>query len=257
MAQNKLDVERAGQDKPFFCGPACAWMYVKYAWKSKGVISPMPAQADLWAFITANSPSTQPAGIVPPPDPSYQKQHCDNCGISQQTGKTIWSCWSTSPEGLATTIKSHAPNLYGVEVKYPNIKGNGIDLMIAALDGTPKLPAIFTKTSVNHWCLLIGYLRDDTTLPDLPLVSLGSYNLNALYVLDPETAGSSGNPFLFVKASEFSSQYGSITCGTHSGEYPTLVPDHAWSFRVKPWWIWVVAVLSLGVLIGLYLWARS
>jgi len=237
-----IDAIRVDQAVTYYCGPACAYMYVGYALKATGSTAATPSQPTLWDYIVAHSPSTQPNGVLPVPVPSYKNQHCDNCGVNSQTGLTKWSCWSTSPEGLETVIDAFAPSTYGVAVNYPGLRSDGVNLIMGALLGTPRLPAIVSTNSINHWCVVNGYMRDNTALSEFPLMQLGNYRINFFYLLDPDPLAANADGFTMVSAADFNSRYGSITCGANSGNYPTLVPDHKPVTLQRKWWFWLVAI---------------
>ena len=224
------------QANDFFCGPAVAEMYLEFAIRTAGTTAPVPTQADLWEFIKAKSPSTRPKD-APEEEPFYDNQHCDNYGQNTNTGETIWSCWSTSPAGLRVAIYGYAPVGYGVEEKYPMTFDDGINLLMAALDGSPRLPAIATKNAINHWVIVNGYRRDLVGDPNFPAVQAGNYQLNGVYILDPGEIDAVKRLRL-IATNDWRAQYGLISCGTYSNAHPTVVPDHA---PGKKWPYWVLA----------------
>jgi len=246
MTETVLDVQWSQQGNDYFCGPAVAEMYLRFAIKIAGTTAPVPTQAKLWELIKMKSPSKRPAG-APAGVPSYKKQHCDDCGVDQATGKTIWRCWSTSPAGLRVAIDGYAPPTYGVEEQYPSTFDAGINLLMAALDGNPKLPAIATKYAINHWVIVNGYRRDQTDDPNLPAVQAGTYQLNGVYIQDPLETDAVARVRL-ITAAAWRSDYGIISCGLNAGNYPTVVADHAPAVLTKawPWWVLGATVVASG-----------
>jgi hypothetical protein len=200
-----------------FCGPAVAQMFLQY----RGVTA---TQTALWSEIQGSSAGTGSG----PPVKDFPSQVCDDCGHDPR-GHTIWRSWNTTPEALQQTVQARLPAV-PLAVKYPDQFDKGTEMLVRSLDRNPDVPPFATVYAINHWVIVVGYLRDDLASTAFPPVAIGPYQLNGLYILDPQedpraqrvrlvaigSAGAGASP-------PWSEQFGLITCGPHIDCYPVVV----------------------------------
>lgn len=217
-----LNVDWSKQATETFCGPATAHMYLRYALSASGSTTPLPDQNALWAAIS-------------------KTQRCDLCGTDPQTGETVLRCWDTSPEALRDAVNSFAPAGYKLSVAYTANQGAGTDALIKALETPKAMPAIATKTTTNHWMIVNGFRHGET---DPPPQTVGGYQLNGMYVQDPNIADANERLQL-VSTARWLANFGIIPCGPDVDTYPVLTRVEV---KAKPWLIFVVIVVLFAFL---------
>jgi hypothetical protein len=235
-----LAVDWFAQEKLYYCGPAVAQMFLKHF----GVAV---SQDDLWAYIKSNSDGS---GSPNPPgagsDPDFPKQVCENC---DGTNPPEWTCWNTTPGALQKTVKGQTAKAT-LAIRYPGTFEEGVTQLIESIDRSPAVPPFATIGSVNHWIVVNGYIQNDVTSTQFPVEQIGSYKLNALYLLDPQSAGSTGS-FKLVSVGAWRQQFGLIACTSDPNldRYPVVVGTD----RKKSWVVWTVSATLLLVIIW-WLW---
>lgn len=228
--EKHLNVPWYGQATLYFCGPAVAQMFLEFF----GVIVSQP---DLWEDIKNNS-----GGSRPPDAPSsgheFPEQVCDNCEPNPALPPK-WECWDTTPEALKKTIEARKSGV-ALRVRYSSLFDDATSALIESLDRSSEIPPLATLSLVNHWVLVNGYLRDDSASIEMPPVTVGKYNLNGLYILDPQQP----DPDVRVKlisTNDWRAQFGLIGCGPLQDRYPVVVGENP---RIA-WWVWLMAVFVL------------
>jgi Peptidase_C39 like family len=237
-----LAVDWFAQEKLYYCGPAVAQMFLKHF----GVAV---SQDDLWSDIKANSNGS---GSPNPPsantDPDFPKQVCENCdGVSPP----VWTCWNATPDALQKTVKGRTTKAT-LAVRYPSTFEAGVTKLIESIDRSPAVPPFATISSVNHWVVVAGYLRNDVTSTQFPVEQVGKYKLNGLYLLDPQNAGPTGS-FKLVTVGAWHQQFGLIACASDPNldRYPVVVGTDA-KKKKKAWMIGGVSLVL--ALLFLWLW---
>lgn len=232
-----------------FCGPAVAQMFLKH----HGVTASQP---HLWTDIQANSSGTG-AG---PPNLPFPTQVCDDCGKDTRTGQTIWQCWNTTPEALEKTVEARAPAV-ALAVRYPDAFRNGTAMLVESLDRVPDVPPFATLYTINHWVVVNGYVRNDVTSTAFPPVTVGPYQLNGIYILDPQEDSATERVRLIAMtgsgpdtAEDWSDMFGLLTCGSNVDTYPVVVGEDAPPLLVPIKFPLVWILLLLLVLLALLAW---
>jgi hypothetical protein len=207
-----LPIDWVAQQNNYYCGPAVAHMFLKY-------FDVNVSQDSLWKDIKDNTQGTRPPG-APVGDPNFDTQVCFNCdGLTPP----VWTCWSTTPEALQLTLQNRKPRAT-TEVRYPLTADSGIQQLIQSIDHPAGVPAIATETSMSHWVVVNGYLRDDASSKEFPPQQVGGYLLNALYVVDPDGVAGADR-FGFKTVNAWRADFGAIGCDAnpHSNGYPIVV----------------------------------
>lgn len=235
--EKTLAVDWLVQEKLYYCGPAVAQMFLKH-------LGVAVSQDDLWADIKANSTGS---GSTNPPsgdtDPVFPNQVCDNCdGLNPP----VWTCWNTTPDALQKTVMGRTTKAT-LAIHYPTTFEDGVTELIESIDRSPGVPPFATISSVNHWVVVGGYLQNDVTSTEFPVEQVGKYKLNALYLLDPQSAPPVDS-FRMVKISDWHAQFGLIACASDPNvdRYPVVVGTN---FNLH----WVAIVLSM-LFLALLLW---
>ena len=235
-----LAVDWFAQEKLYYCGPAAAQMFLKHF--SVGV-----SQDDLWADVKSNSNGS---GSTNPPstdsDPNFPTQVCDNC---DGANPPVWTCWNTTPGALQKTVQGRTSKAT-LDIRYPSTFEEGVTQLIESIDRSPGVPPFATISSVNHWIVVNGYVQNDLTSTQLPVEQIGTYKLNAIYLLDPQSAGANGS-FKLVSVGAWRQQFGLIGCASDPNldRYPVVVGTD----RKRAWLGGAVAGVLVLVII-LWLW---
>ncbi|HET7220947.1 MAG TPA: hypothetical protein VFJ02_22995 [Vicinamibacterales bacterium] len=209
--EKNLDVQWFRQQTLFFCGPAVAQMFLSFL---KITVS----QQDLWTDITNNTGGTRPPD-APATGHEFPQQVCDNCNPSS-SNPGRWECWDTTPDALGTVVATRGK--IGLAARYASRFDEGVEMLIDSLDRTPQAPAFATVNLINHWVLVKGYLRDDFTSTSAPVQTVGRYNLNGLYIHDPQEEDEVERVKL-VTVNGWRSKFGLIGCGPHIDTYPVVI----------------------------------
>jgi hypothetical protein len=209
--EKNLDVHWFRQETLYFCGPAVAQMFLDFFKVSV-------SQADLWSDITNKTGGTRPPD-APPTDHDFPQQVCDNCNPnSNDPGR--WQCWDTTPEALSATVASRGK--VALDAHYAATFDQGVEMLIDSLDRTPEVPAFATIDLINHWVLVKGYVRDDFSSTEAPVQPVGRYNLNGLYIHDPQQLDEEERVRL-VTVNDWRGKFGLIGCGAHIDTHPIVV----------------------------------
>src|SRR5258705_9353483 len=225
--EKNLDVNWFAQQTLFFCGPAVAQMFLDFV---KVTVS----QADLWSDIKRNTGGTRPPDALPS-DHDFPEQVCDNCNPSSSDPRR-WQCWDATPEALSATAAARGNVV--LDAWYASTFDQGVEMLIDSLDRTPEVPPFATIYLINHWVLVKGYLRNDFALTTAPAQTIGRYNLNGLYIHDPQDWDGADRVRL-VTVNDWRGKFGLVGCGDHIDTHPIVV---AGTRRLAAW-VKVAAVL--------------
>src|SRR5688572_8397183 len=146
----KLTFDWFAQEKLYYCGPAVAQMVLKY-------LGVAVSQDHLWADIKANSNGS---GSPNPPsgdtDSNFPNQVCDNC---DGANPPVWTCWNATPDALQKTVMGRSAKAT-LDTRYPGTFEDGVTELIESIDRSPGVPPFATISSLNHWVVVSGYLKD-------------------------------------------------------------------------------------------------
>lgn len=235
--EKNLNVQWFPQQTLFFCGPAVAQMFLDF-------IKVPVSQADLWTDIKNNTGGTRPPDALPG-DHDFPEQVCDDCNPASNDPKR-WQCWDATPEALSATVAKWGN--VGLDARYVSTFDQGVEMLIDSLDQTPEVPAFATIHLINHWVLVKGYLRDDSASTAAPIQTIGRYNLNGLYILDPLELDGVARIRL-VTVNDWRGKFGLIDCGAHQDTHPIVVSGT----RPLAPWVWVATAVS-GLLLLYLIW---
>jgi hypothetical protein len=202
------------QETTYYCGPAVAHMFLKR-------FSIEASQQDLWNDIKKNTGGHRPKGAPGEnTDPEFDTQICINCSGAKPPE---WTCWNTTPEALQKTLRERAPHV-GMKVQYPEAADEGMEQLVDTIDQADGIPALATETSLHHWVVVSGYLRDDTASTEFPAQQVGKYLLNGLYVVDSDGA-TEPDRFGFKTVNAWREDFGAIGCAEHAqnNRYPVII----------------------------------
>jgi hypothetical protein len=224
------------QETTYFCGPAVAEMFLD-------AFTISASQAELWTDIKNNTGGHRPKD-APASESAFDEQVCDNCNGANPP---VWTCWSTTPEALQRTISART-NKVALAVHYPRDFYKGVEMLIDSIESL-GVPAFATTNTINHWVLVHGYLRDDSAI-GLPPEQVGKYNLNGVYVLDPQQTDEQERVKL-VAMRDWHRQFGLIACASSPNldGYPVVAAEIS---KFTKWFY--VATLGCMALIVWFLW---
>ena len=205
------DVHYFRQERLYFCGPAVAQMFLD-------VTKVVASQENLWTDIKSKTSGARPPD-APATDHDFPEQVCDNCNPSS-SDPLRWQCWDTTPEALGAAVE--ALGNIPLDARYVSSFDEGVEMLIDSLDRTPEVPAFATTYLVNHWVLITGYLRDDFASTAAPATTVGRYNLNGLYIRDPQELDAEARVRL-VTVAGWRGKFGLVDCGAHTDMYPIVV----------------------------------
>jgi hypothetical protein len=194
-------------------------------------------QESLWQKIVSNTVGIRPSD-APASDHAFPNQVCDNCN-PQSTDPERWKCWDTTPEALSETVSSLGN--VALAPRYATSFASGVEMLIGTLDQTPETPAFATVQLVNHWVLITGYRRDDFASTTFPIMSVGGYNLNGLYIRDPQQTETVDH-FSLVPIRTWQTDFGLVQCGDHIDTRPVVI-----GVRRLAAWVPFVAAFTGGV----------
>jgi hypothetical protein len=237
--EKNLNVPWQPQRTLHFCGPAVAQMFLDFV--NVGV-----SQADLWNDITNKTVGSRPPD-APPTDHAFPQQVCDSCDLNS-TDPERWQCWDTTPEALSATVAARAG--VALDARYVSTFDQGVEMLIDSLDRTPEVPAFATIHLINHWVLVKGYVRDDFASTEAPARQVGRYNLNGLYIHDPQELDEDERVRL-VTVNDWRGKFGLVGCGAHIDTHPIVVVGTA---RLATWIPSAAALLLLLLLYLIWKW---